>query len=117
MHPHRGHRHRGVGLVREPSALDPEVFLEAASALWEPQNGYACLAIEDGWMRVDEDIDSPSLLAYQDAFAAWFRPQWAPAYPHSVAWWGLCEDPEEREARCMALLLMHHLITDGQTKT
>lgn len=100
---------------REPdTALDPEVFLEAASALWEPQNGYACLAIEDGVKRVDDYADSPSLRAYQDAFAAWFRPQWAPAYPHCVAWWGPEEAPEEREARCMALLLMHHLIDDGQ---
>lgn len=107
-------------MTREPDALvvlDPEVFLEAASALWEPQNGYACLAIEDGWKRVDDFVDSPSLQDYQDAFAEYFRPPWAPGYPHCVAWWGLEEDPEEREARRVALLLVHHIIKESNAKT
>jgi hypothetical protein len=121
MHPHRGHRHRGAGLVREPDelvVLDPEVFSRAAELVWDRDNEFACLALDDAFYAlVGNEAPLDAYRAYHDEFAKWFCPPHILLRRDSEPWWGSDEhwplETTNTEARCMALLLMHHIITDG----
>ena len=106
-------------MTREPdTALDPEVFSRAAEMVWDRDNEFACLALDDAFYEATSNGgEVADYRAYHDEFAKWFCPPQL-TQKGLVPWWE--EDkhwPKETtntEARCMALLLMHHLIIDGQ---